>query len=186
MALGTDPLDGTDYFGIVINAALPIPPPPGSEVGREWVELFNAGLGTKSLAGFRLQTALPSGWSNVFTFPAGVALDSGDFMVIGNGTNGDFQPISTCPTVPSPLRGSFASAWRNPIPSSTWRTPCSTASPTNSDFPRRLRRGAAHRAAPHELGRSPDMGDSTPTTPATEERARLALAPSPPRRTSGL
>jgi hypothetical protein len=91
VALGTDPLDGTDYFGIVINAALPIPPPPGSEVGREWVELFNAGLGTKSLAGFRLQTALPSGWSNVFTFPAGVALDSGDFMVIGNGTNGDFQ-----------------------------------------------------------------------------------------------
>ena len=91
VALGTDPLDGTDYFGIVINAALPIPPPPGSEVGREWVELFNAGLGTKSLAGFRLQTALPAGWSNVFTFPAGVTLDSGDFMVIGNGTNGDFQ-----------------------------------------------------------------------------------------------
>jgi hypothetical protein len=91
VALGTDPMDGTDYFGILINAALPIPPPPGSEVGREWVELFNAGLGTKSLAGFRLQTALPAGWSNVFTFPAGVTLDSGDFMVIGNGTNGDFQ-----------------------------------------------------------------------------------------------
>ena len=91
IALGTDPLDGGDYFGIVINAALPIPPPPGSEVGREWVELFNVGPSTKSLAGFRLQTALPSGWTNVFTFPAGTSLDSGDFMVIGNGTNGDFQ-----------------------------------------------------------------------------------------------
>ena len=91
IALETDPLDGSDYFGIVINAALPIPPPPGSEVGREWVELFNAGLGTKSLAGFRLQTALPSGWTNVYTFPTNTTLDSGDFMVIGNETNGDFQ-----------------------------------------------------------------------------------------------
>ena len=91
IALGTDPLDGGDYFGIVINAALPIPPPPGSEVGREWVELFNVGPVAKSLAGFRLQTALPSGWTNVFTFPTGTVLDPGDFMVIGNGTNGDFQ-----------------------------------------------------------------------------------------------
>lgn len=91
IALGTDPLDGGDYFGIVINAALPIPPPPGSEVGREWIELFNVGPSAKSLAGFRLQTALPSGWTNVFTFPAGTLLDPGDFMVIGNGTNGDFQ-----------------------------------------------------------------------------------------------
>ena len=89
--LGTDPLDGGDYFGIVINAALPIPPPPGSEVGREWVEFFNVGPSAKSLAGFRLQTALPTGWTNVFTFPTGTTLDSGDFMVIGNGTNGDFQ-----------------------------------------------------------------------------------------------
>ena len=91
IALGTDPLDSNDYFGIVINAALPIPPPPGSEVGREWVELFNVGPSAKSLAGFRLQTALPSGWTNVFTFPTGTSLDPGDFMVIGNGTNGDFQ-----------------------------------------------------------------------------------------------
>ncbi len=91
IALATDPLNGSDYFGIVINAAMPIPPPPGSEVGREWVELFNSGLGNKSLAGFRLQTALPSGWTNVFTFPTNTTLDSGDFMVIGNDTNGDFQ-----------------------------------------------------------------------------------------------
>ena len=91
IALETDPLDGGDYFGIVINAALPIPPPPGSESGREWVELFNAGSSAKSLAGFRLQTALPAGWTNVFTFPAGTSLDSGDFLVVGNGTNGDFQ-----------------------------------------------------------------------------------------------
>ena len=91
IALETDPLDGGDYFGIVINAALPIPPPPGSEAGREWVELFNAGSSAKSLAGFRLQTALPAGWTNVFTFPAGTSLDSGDFLVVGNGTNGDFQ-----------------------------------------------------------------------------------------------
>ena len=91
IALETDPLDGGDYFGIVINAALPIPPPPGSEAGREWVELFNAGSGAKSLAGFRLQTALPAGWTNVFTFPSGTSLGPGDFLVVGNGTNGDFQ-----------------------------------------------------------------------------------------------
>ncbi len=91
VALGTDPLDGTDYFGIVINSALPIPPPPGSEVGREWVELFNVGSSPKSLAGFRLQTALPSGWVNVFTFPSNTTLDSGDFMLIGNSTNGDYS-----------------------------------------------------------------------------------------------
>lgn len=91
IALDTDPLDGGDYFGIVINAALPIPPPPGSEVGREWVELFNVGPSPKSLSGFRLQTALPAGWANVFTFPSNTTLDSGDFMVIGNSTNGDYS-----------------------------------------------------------------------------------------------
>ncbi len=87
IALETDPLNGSDYFGIVINAALPIhnaPANPG-----EWVELFNAGPSPKSLAGFRLQTAKPAGWTNVFTFPAGVTLDSGDFLVVG--TNGDYQ-----------------------------------------------------------------------------------------------
>ncbi|MGD9780657.1 MAG: lamin tail domain-containing protein [Kiritimatiellia bacterium] len=87
IALETDPLDGGDYFGIVINAALPITNSPANP--GEWVELFNAGPSPKSLAGFRLQTAKPAGWTNVFTFPAGTTLDSGDFIVVG--TNGDFQ-----------------------------------------------------------------------------------------------
>ena len=93
IALGTDPLDEDDYFGIVINAGLPInnvPANPG-----EWVELFNAGPSAKSLAGFRLQTAQTNGWTNVFTFPAGTALDSGDFVSVG--TNGDFQAVLGMP-----------------------------------------------------------------------------------------
>ena len=93
IAMDTDPLDGGDFFGIVINAALPIhnlPANPG-----EWVELFNAGPSTKSLAGFRLQTARPAGWTNVFTFPAGVSLASGDFLVVG--TNGDFEAALLMP-----------------------------------------------------------------------------------------
>ncbi len=93
IALGTDPRDGNDYFGIVINAALPITNSMANS--GEWVELFNVGPAAKSLAGFRLQTALPTGWTDVFTFPSGTSLDSGDFLVVG--TNGDFQAALELP-----------------------------------------------------------------------------------------
>ena len=117
IALGTDPLDGGDYFGIVLNAALPIPPPPGSEVGREWVELFNVGPDAKSLAGFQLQTAKPAGWDNVFTFPAGTTLAPGDFMVVGNGTNGDFQAALGMPNSTFTPPGMFGIRLVKPTPS---------------------------------------------------------------------
>ena len=102
--LGTDPLNDGDYYGIVINAALPITNSMAN--AGEWVELFNSGPGQKPLAGFRLQTALPTGWTDVFTFPEGTMLDSGDFLVVGS--NGDFQAALELPdslTTPPTMSG---------------------------------------------------------------------------------
>ncbi len=86
---------------------------PGStDAGKEWVELYNGGLSDMRLDGFTIETAT-STWGTDFTFPGGVTIPAGAFVLVGgesvagsdfistdlslgNGTDGDGLRLVDC------------------------------------------------------------------------------------------
>ncbi|MCK6504072.1 lamin tail domain-containing protein [Myxococcota bacterium] len=58
------------------------PDPDGTDTDQEWVELFNAGGAAVRLDGWVIETATSS-WGADFTFPGGVELQPGDFLLVG-------------------------------------------------------------------------------------------------------
>lgn len=86
---------------------------PGStDGGNEWVELYNGGTADMRLDGFVLNTATSS-WGADFTFPGGITIPAGGFVLIGgesvagsdfiapdlslgNGTDGDGIQLVDC------------------------------------------------------------------------------------------
>jgi hypothetical protein len=56
---------------------------PGStDGGNEWVELFNAGTADVRVDGFTIETATSS-WGTDFTFPGGITIAAGAYVLIG-------------------------------------------------------------------------------------------------------
>lgn len=86
---------------------------PGStDAGNEWVELFNGGTADIRLDGFTIETATSS-WGKDFTFPGGITIAAGAYVLIGgesvagsdfiatdlslgNGTDGDGLRLVDC------------------------------------------------------------------------------------------
>lgn len=81
---GTNPLDNQSMpalgRGVVINEVLY--DPAGSDAGKEWVELFNTNRVSVDLSGYILQLG-SNVFGDVYTFPAGTVLPSGDFLLVG-------------------------------------------------------------------------------------------------------
>jgi len=61
------------------------PNPDSTDTGNEWVELYNAGDAAQRLDGWTIETGTSS-WGTDFTFPGGIELQPGAFLLIG-GTN---------------------------------------------------------------------------------------------------
>lgn len=68
-------------LGVKVNELFP--DPEGSDGNQEWVELYNAGDSSQGLDGWIIETATSS-WGEDFTFPGGIDLAPGEFLLIGN------------------------------------------------------------------------------------------------------
>jgi hypothetical protein len=59
-----------------------LPDPSGTDSGREWVELYNAGTDAQRLDAWILEKATKD-WSVAFTFPGGAEIAAGAFLLVG-------------------------------------------------------------------------------------------------------
>jgi len=101
--------------GIVINELSTNP--AGADEGAEWVEVFHGGTAPVDVSDWELQSATSSSWGTRLTFPAGMVLNPGDFVLLGgplvpgstlgmsgtlgNGSGGDGVRIVDCSGFPA-------------------------------------------------------------------------------------
>jgi hypothetical protein len=113
-APGTD--CGARTTKVKINEFLP--DPEGTDDGKEWVELYNAGSSTVDLSNWALQSMTTREFSRVALFASGTSISAGDWLLVGgsavssadvtfasfalpNGTNGDSLRLVDCSGVPA-------------------------------------------------------------------------------------
>ena len=84
LVAGTDPLDRlnapTLARGVVLNEVLYNP--SGSDMGKEWIELYSAGRYPVNLGGFAVQVG-DMDYTNAYVFPENTWLEPGRFLLLG-------------------------------------------------------------------------------------------------------
>ena len=58
------------------------PNPEGTDSDQEWIELYNAGDSVQGLDGWTIEQATSS-WSVAYTFPGGVDIEPGEYVLVG-------------------------------------------------------------------------------------------------------
>ena len=100
LAEETDPLDRfsatTLARGVVLNEVLY--DAAGTDLGKEWVELYSAGRYPVDVGGFVVQVA-DTAFSNAYVFPSNTWIDPGRFLLLGGSlvTNRDLEVDFTMP-----------------------------------------------------------------------------------------
>ena len=100
LAEETDPLDRfsatTLARGVVLNGVLY--DASGTDLGKEWIELYSAGRYPVDVGGFVVQVA-DTAYSNAYVFPSNTWIDPGRFLLLGGSlvTNRDLEVDFTMP-----------------------------------------------------------------------------------------
>ena len=100
LAEETDPLDRFSATklarGVVLNEVLY--DASGTDLGKEWIELYSAGRYPVDLGGFVVQVA-DTAYSNAYVFPSNTWIDPGRFLLLGGSlvTNRDLEVDFTMP-----------------------------------------------------------------------------------------
>jgi len=100
LAEETDPLDRfsatTLARGVVLNEVLY--DASGTDLGKEWIELYSAGRYPVDVGGFVVQVA-DTVYSNAYVFPSNTWIDPGRFLLVGGSlvTNRDLEVDFTMP-----------------------------------------------------------------------------------------
>ena len=100
LAEETDPLDRfsatTLARGVVLNEVLY--DASGTDLGKEWIELYSAGRYPVDVGGFVVQVA-DTAYSNAYVFPSNTWIDPGRFLLLGGSlvTNRDLEVDFTMP-----------------------------------------------------------------------------------------